>query len=145
MFWLFAEATVNPKYIAEYVFPGVITGYFTHLEYIKLAPRKVTMQRRGRWGTLVGVVGALGLVVTVAWAQTATPKAKLERLKIAVAPGLGHQLHLAAKPVASSISGRPWSISSVLIATPERISPSWPRNGRWRPMGRAGQFGCARA
>jgi ABC-type transport system substrate-binding protein len=38
MFWLFAEATVNPKYIAEYVFPGVITGYFTHLEYIKLVP-----------------------------------------------------------------------------------------------------------
>ena len=38
MFWLFAEATVNPKYTAEYVFPGVITGYFTHLEYIKLAP-----------------------------------------------------------------------------------------------------------
>src|SRR5262249_12514903 len=38
LFWLFAEATVNPKYIAEYVFPGVITGYFTHLEYIKLAP-----------------------------------------------------------------------------------------------------------
>ena len=38
MFWLFAEATVNPKYIAEYVFPGVITGYFTHLEYIKMAP-----------------------------------------------------------------------------------------------------------
>jgi hypothetical protein len=38
MFWLFAEATVNPKYIAEYVFPGVITGFFTHLEYIKLAP-----------------------------------------------------------------------------------------------------------
>src|SRR5438093_2810974 len=38
LFWLFAEATVNPKYIAEYIFPGVITGYFTHLEYIKLAP-----------------------------------------------------------------------------------------------------------
>ena len=38
MFWLFAEAAVNPKYIAEYVFPGVITGYFTHLEYVKLAP-----------------------------------------------------------------------------------------------------------
>ena len=32
------EATVNPKYVAEYVFPGVITGYFTHLEYIRLAP-----------------------------------------------------------------------------------------------------------
>jgi len=29
---------VNPKYIADYVFPGVITGYFTHLEYIKLTP-----------------------------------------------------------------------------------------------------------
>ena len=26
MFWLFAEAAVNPKYIAEYAFPGVITG-----------------------------------------------------------------------------------------------------------------------
>jgi ABC-type transport system substrate-binding protein len=38
MFWLFAEATVNPKSIAEYVFPGVITGYFTHFEYVKLAP-----------------------------------------------------------------------------------------------------------
>jgi ABC-type transport system substrate-binding protein len=36
LFWLFAEATVNPKYIAEYVFPGVITGFFTHLEYVKL-------------------------------------------------------------------------------------------------------------
>ena len=38
LFWLFAEATINPKYITEYVFPGVITGYFTHLEYVKLAP-----------------------------------------------------------------------------------------------------------
>jgi ABC-type transport system substrate-binding protein len=37
IYWLFAEAAVNPKYIAEYVFPGVITGFFTHLEYIKLA------------------------------------------------------------------------------------------------------------
>lgn len=37
LFWMFAEATVNPKYIAEYIFPGVITGFFTHLEYIKLA------------------------------------------------------------------------------------------------------------
>jgi len=34
---LFAEATVNPKYVAEYTFPGVITGVFTHLEYVKLA------------------------------------------------------------------------------------------------------------
>jgi hypothetical protein len=38
IYWLFAEAAVNPKYIAEYVFPGVITGFFTHLEYVKLAP-----------------------------------------------------------------------------------------------------------
>jgi ABC-type transport system substrate-binding protein len=38
IYWLFAEAAVNPKYIAEYVFPGTITGFFTHLEYVKLAP-----------------------------------------------------------------------------------------------------------
>jgi ABC-type transport system substrate-binding protein len=38
MFWLLAEASVNPKFIAEYVFPGSITGFFTHLEYVKLAP-----------------------------------------------------------------------------------------------------------
>ena len=38
LFWLFAEAAVNPRYVAEYVFPGVITGYYTHLEYIKLVP-----------------------------------------------------------------------------------------------------------
>ena len=36
MFWLRAEAGVNPKYIADYTFPGSITGFFTHLEYIKL-------------------------------------------------------------------------------------------------------------
>jgi peptide/nickel transport system substrate-binding protein len=38
LFWLSAEAAVNPKYIAEYTFPGIITGYFTHLEYVKVAP-----------------------------------------------------------------------------------------------------------
>jgi hypothetical protein len=37
LFWLGAEAGVNPKYIAEYNFPGSITGFFTHLEYVKLA------------------------------------------------------------------------------------------------------------
>jgi peptide/nickel transport system substrate-binding protein len=37
LFWLFAEAAVNPKYVAEYTFPGVITGFFTHLEYVKVA------------------------------------------------------------------------------------------------------------
>src|SRR5215831_8072771 len=47
-----------------------------------------TMPRCGRWWTLVGVMGAIGLVAIVAWAQTAAPpaKAKLERLRIAVAP-----------------------------------------------------------
>jgi ABC-type transport system substrate-binding protein len=35
---LFADATINPKYIAEYTFPGIITGFYTHLEYIKLKP-----------------------------------------------------------------------------------------------------------
>jgi peptide/nickel transport system substrate-binding protein len=39
LFWLFAEATVNPQFIADYEFPGTIVGYFTHLEYIKLAPQ----------------------------------------------------------------------------------------------------------
>jgi ABC-type transport system substrate-binding protein len=38
MFWLHAEAGVNPKFIADYTFPGSITGFFTHLEYVKLAP-----------------------------------------------------------------------------------------------------------
>ncbi|MGE3538004.1 MAG: ABC transporter substrate-binding protein [Candidatus Tectimicrobiota bacterium] len=37
LFFLHANAAVNPKYVAEYTFPGVITGYFTHLEYVKLA------------------------------------------------------------------------------------------------------------
>lgn len=37
MFWLFAEVGVNPKVIAEYIFPGSITGFFTHLEYVKIA------------------------------------------------------------------------------------------------------------
>ncbi len=37
MFWLYAEAGVHPKYVAEYIFPGSITGFYTHLEYVKLA------------------------------------------------------------------------------------------------------------
>lgn len=36
MFWLHAEAGVNPKAVAEYIFPGSITGFYTHLEYVKL-------------------------------------------------------------------------------------------------------------
>lgn len=38
LFWLFAEAAVNPRVIAEYVFPGRIPGFYTHLAYVKLAP-----------------------------------------------------------------------------------------------------------
>src|SRR3989442_2539427 len=48
------------------------------------------MKRYGRCGALLGVLCAIGLTVTVAWAQTVTPpapaKSKLERLKISVAP-----------------------------------------------------------
>src|SRR5262249_25396652 len=46
------------------------------------------MHRYGRRGTFVGVVCALGLGAVLAWAQTAAPpaKAKLERLRVAVAP-----------------------------------------------------------
>src|SRR5262252_9234580 len=46
------------------------------------------MHRGGRRGTLVGVVCAVVLGAVLAWAQTAAPpaKAKLERLRIAVAP-----------------------------------------------------------
>ena len=38
LFWLSAEAGVHPTYVAEYIFPGSITGFFTHLEYVKPAP-----------------------------------------------------------------------------------------------------------
>src|SRR3989442_2140245 len=46
------------------------------------------MHRGGHWRTLVGVMCTIVLGAVVAWAQTAAPpaKAKLERLKIAVAP-----------------------------------------------------------
>src|SRR6266853_4799142 len=54
------------------------------------------MWRCGRWETLVWVVCAIGLVASGAWAQTATPpaKAKLERLRIAVAP-LGYDTNFS--------------------------------------------------
>ena len=53
------------------------------------------MQGGGHQRTLWGVVGVIGLVVAVAWAQTAAPpKAKLERLRIAVAP-LGYDTNLS--------------------------------------------------
>src|SRR6266508_4648079 len=54
------------------------------------------MWRWGRWRAFWVVVCTLGLVVAVAWAQTAAPptKAKLERLKIAVAP-LGYDTNFS--------------------------------------------------
>ena len=37
LFWLPAEIAVNPKFIGEWVFPGSITGTWTHVENIKPA------------------------------------------------------------------------------------------------------------
>src|SRR5713101_5715244 len=54
------------------------------------------MPRCGRGRTFLGVVCAIGFVAIVAWAQTAAPppKAKLERLRIAVAP-LGYDTNFS--------------------------------------------------
>src|SRR5216683_7359651 len=54
------------------------------------------MRRCGHWRTFAGVVCAIGFVAIVAWAQTAAPpaKAKLERLRIAVAP-LGYDTNFS--------------------------------------------------
>src|SRR5262245_63256230 len=53
------------------------------------------MQRYGHWRTLVGIGGVIGLGIRLAWAQTAAPpKAKLERLIIAVAP-LGYDTNFS--------------------------------------------------
>ena len=37
MFFLPVEVVYNPKIVAEYVFPGSISGLYTHLEYVKAA------------------------------------------------------------------------------------------------------------
>ncbi len=37
LFWLRAEVAVNPKLIQDYVFPGTIPGFYTHLEYVEPA------------------------------------------------------------------------------------------------------------
>src|SRR5437016_5128931 len=67
------------------------------------------MPRRGRRGTFVGVVCAIGLVAFVAWAQTAAPpaKAKLEPLKIAVAP-IGYDTNFTwLNPRSGNLDKRP--------------------------------------
>ena len=37
LFWLAAEAVINPEIVSDYVFPGSISGTWTHPEYIKAA------------------------------------------------------------------------------------------------------------
>jgi len=37
LFWLPAQAVVNPRFISDYVFPGSITGTWTHVQNIKQA------------------------------------------------------------------------------------------------------------
>ncbi len=37
LFWMPANATVNPKIVADYIYPGSIGGTYTHVEYIKAA------------------------------------------------------------------------------------------------------------
>ena len=38
LFWLDTQVAVNPKFVADYLFPGSISGSWTHLENIKAAP-----------------------------------------------------------------------------------------------------------
>ena len=37
MFGIAAQFVGNPKIVKEYTFPGLIFGYLTHLEYLKIA------------------------------------------------------------------------------------------------------------
>jgi peptide/nickel transport system substrate-binding protein len=39
MLALGSDIAANPKFVAEYVFPGNVTGFYTHLEYIKTVPQ----------------------------------------------------------------------------------------------------------
>lgn len=39
MFDVSPDIAVNPKYIKSYVFPGFISGFYTHLEYIETIPQ----------------------------------------------------------------------------------------------------------
>ncbi len=39
LFWLPAEATFNPQFVADYPWPGNISGTWTHVEYIKATPK----------------------------------------------------------------------------------------------------------
>ena len=35
LFWLPAEVVINPEIVAEWTFPGSITGFWTHVENIR--------------------------------------------------------------------------------------------------------------
>lgn len=37
LFWLPGEVIINPKFVSEWVFPGSITGFWTHVENIRAA------------------------------------------------------------------------------------------------------------
>src|SRR6266446_2624840 len=70
-----------------------------------------TMQQSLRRACLLGILCVLGLVVTVAWAQTAPPpasaKGKLERLRVAAAP-VGWDTNLTwLHPRSGSLDKRP--------------------------------------
>ena len=39
MFDIAPDIAINPKYIESYVFPGFISGFYTHLEYIETVPQ----------------------------------------------------------------------------------------------------------
>src|SRR5262249_60892580 len=91
------------------------------------------MQRWAGRKMLWGVVGVIGLVVTVAWAQTAAPpaKAKLERLRIAVAP-LGWDTNFSwMQTLSGQLDKRPALESLVGIdpntgrSIPEFAAKSW--------------------
>ena len=69
------------------------------------------MQRCGYGGALLGVLWAIGLGVSLVWAQTAAPpapvKGKLERLRVAVAP-LGFDTNFTwLAPRSSNLDKRP--------------------------------------
>ena len=39
LLWLTADMVVDPNIVADYIFPGSIPGFFTHLEYVVPVPR----------------------------------------------------------------------------------------------------------
>src|SRR3989454_10267888 len=102
-----------------------------------------TMKRWSRCGVLWGLLGAIGLTVTVAWAQTVTPpapaKSKLERLKIAVAP-LGWDTNFTwLNPRSGNLDKRP--ALEFLVGIDRRTGayiPELAEKGEMAPDGKSG-------